>query len=215
MPKPNTFTRQSVNFLKWYLPIVLAAVVVSFFYTQLEISLLINGNNSLWLDFLMYYITYLGDGIFAVILAFVIFYFNKIHGVTLLIGYASSALFAQLLKRVVFLGFNRPAYFLDNAGEIHLVLQTEIHYHNSFPSGHATTAFVLAAMLSLMYNRSLFWILLAALVAYSRVYLFQHFLRDVIFGSLIGVLFGFIVYHYFCERNKAQNIIEFFTKKHG
>lgn len=215
MPKIYTTYKQYINFLKWYLPVVLMAVAISLYYTQLQVSLSINSYNALWLDYIMYYATYLGDGVFAVALAIVVFYFNKTHAIALLAGYTSSALFAQFLKRVVFSGFNRPAYFLDNVSEFHLVFQTKIHYHNSFPSGHTTTAFVLAALLALLYNRSLFWLLIAVLIAYSRVYLFQHFLRDVILGSVIGVLFGFINYHYFCERNKAQNIIDFFSKKHG
>ncbi len=58
----------------------------------------------------------------------------------------------------------------------------------SFPSGHAASGFCVAAMM--VFNRLRGrWIalLLAALIAFSRLYLFVHFPSDVLAGALIGV----------------------------
>ncbi len=41
------------------------------------------------------------------------------------------------------------------------------------------------------------YLLPAILVAYSRIYLSQHFLSDVLAGSLLGVLVAFIVFYFF------------------
>jgi undecaprenyl-diphosphatase len=57
----------------------------------------------------------------------------------------------------------------------------------SFPSGHATTAFALATVLSLWYPR---WtggfLALAALVGWSRIVLGSHFPSDVLAGAILG-----------------------------
>ena len=58
----------------------------------------------------------------------------------------------------------------------------------SFPSGHATVAFACATTLALAVPR-LRWPLfaLAALIAFSRVYVGVHFPFDVLVGALLGV----------------------------
>lgn len=58
---------------------------------------------------------------------------------------------------------------------------------HSFPSGHATTAFALAAALALLYprGRAVFFTV-AAMVAVQRVFAKAHFFSDVIVGATIG-----------------------------
>ncbi len=59
---------------------------------------------------------------------------------------------------------------------------------HSFPSGHATVAFACATVLSLAVPRlRLPLFMLAALIAFSRVYVGVHYPFDVLAGALLGV----------------------------
>jgi membrane-associated phospholipid phosphatase len=150
----------------------------------------LNAYHSPELDRFFIYVTFLGDGLFAVTLAlfcFVVLRKKKL-GVVLLTSYLLSGLVAQLLKHLVVAP--RPAgYFAP--GQYRFFIQDITHSaSNSFPSGHATTALALATVLALFIaNRTvqLTLLLLGWVAAYSRVYLAQHFLVDILIGACIGL----------------------------
>ena len=64
----------------------------------------------------------------------------------------------------------------------------------SFFSGHASNSFALALFFSSVfkYNKLLFksLILIASIVAYSRIYIGVHYPSDILFGSMFGILSG-------------------------
>ncbi len=65
----------------------------------------------------------------------------------------------------------------------------------SFPSGHSITAFAVAVSLGLFYPSLMPGLLFCAVsVAISRIMLGMHFLSDVVVGSSIGALLGYVAY---------------------
>jgi membrane-associated phospholipid phosphatase len=75
----------------------------------------------------------------------------------------------------------------------------------SFPSGHSASAFAGAWLLNRKFPR--FWGLryvLASMVAFSRIYLGDHYPGDVTSGSLLGLLFAMFFRKLF-NRKKAGN----------
>jgi membrane-associated phospholipid phosphatase len=144
-----------------------------------------------WADIVARYLTHAGDGTAAIVIGLVLLLGRMRAGYLVLISYATSGILAQILKRLA--KAPRPAPFFAAMGrELSPADGVELlQAYNSFPSGHAATAFSLAASLVLVtafWNR--FWygaFGLAVLVGYTRVHLGQHFPEDVAAGAILGV----------------------------
>lgn len=62
----------------------------------------------------------------------------------------------------------------------------------SFPSGHTAASF--AAVFALKASGSRLWkpaLVLAAAIAFSRLYLYVHWPSDVLFGAVLGTALGY------------------------
>lgn len=67
----------------------------------------------------------------------------------------------------------------------------------SFPSGHSTTAFAVAVSLGSFYPEIMpALLILAANVAVSRVVVGMHFMTDVLVGSGMGALLGYVAFRF-------------------
>lgn len=157
--------------------------------TKKESFQFINAHHAFWADILMTINTYVGDGIFIIMLTVLCCFFRRWNYVKGIFGtYVFSGLICCVLKSVFHA--NRPAAMFRGEPSLHFVSWLPVAYTNSFPSGHTTSAFALATTIAIISKDKrigLFCCIMAVLTGYSRIYLGQHFLEDVGFGSLLGV----------------------------
>jgi membrane-associated phospholipid phosphatase len=152
---------------------------------------LINGNHNGIADQFFKYFTHYGDGVMWVPLGLFCFFFKRKYFIAVLAGAIISTLLAQFLKRIVYPEELRPISYLSESFPVHQIAGVEMRRLHSFPSGHTTTAFTMALIMSHMINKKVWSILLpllALIAAYSRVYLAQHFPTDLLAGMCIGIV---------------------------
>ena len=133
--------------------------------------------------------------------------FNIKKGIILLLTFIISGLLIQYLKIHIFPDINRPVYLLKCNYVLHLVEGVKMGEIQSFPSGHTGTAFAILFCLSTFTNKT--WIHIAALgtgilIGFSRIYLCQHYLPDVIAGAVIGTFTSLVLLTLF-EHSKSFN----------
>jgi membrane-associated phospholipid phosphatase len=197
--KNNTF------FLIPYMTVLLILVPVLLQYSKPDIHLWINRYHSGFFDWFFSVITFLGDGLFIIIPAIILLLFSLRHFTYLLVAYFSTGLFTQLLKRVFFGDVARPSRYFADIAPLHLVDGVKMLGGRSFPSGHATSAFALFLCIACITDNryiKLTCFVMACLVAFSRVYLSQHFLIDIYFGSIIGCTGALAFYIVFYRNNR-------------
>jgi membrane-associated phospholipid phosphatase len=147
----------------------------------------------------------LGDGWFVTLPVLLLLFVSLRDSVYVLAAYLSTGLVAQILKRFIFEDCARPYRYFQDSAQLHLVEGVRMLSGHSFPSGHATSAFALflsLAMISRNRTVKLVSFGIATVVAFSRIYLSQHFLGDVVAGSLIGVLGSLAFYTIFYRDNR-------------
>jgi membrane-associated phospholipid phosphatase len=115
------------------------------------------------------------------------------------ISFIFSTLLTHFLKLIVFKDALRPlAYFKGQSHAWHLVQNLLISEYKSMPSGHTSAAWFMCFWISLAAKKpwvTLLMVFYAMLVAYSRVYLFQHFPVDTAVGAMIGTGVSLLVYY--------------------
>ena len=191
----------------YFLVILFSGLAVLPFYDKGVIELKINQFHHPILDIFFANITHLGDGLILII-PFVLFIFHK-YCYFALLAFSSliHLVLVNIAKKWVFHGMPRPAEFFKDV-PFYEIPGVELHHWGSFPSGHTTTAFMLATFLYLVLPKKMkiHWLLMgiAFLVGFSRVYLMQHFLMDVWAGALLGVLSSLVSY---------MLVLKFFSKK--
>ena len=212
--------KDNLVFLIPFTVILMVTIPVLFLNPKADIHLYMNQLNTPFLDFLAKYITYLGDGTVITIIGFLVLLIHIRAGLFIFIGYFISGFIAQVFKRVFFSDYPRPSKFFEGIADLHLIDGVKLHSYHSFPSGHATTGFAVFFVLAMMSKNKYIKIgclIMAVAVAYSRVYLSQHFLMDIVAGSLLGTIVSFFLYFWInpaieCKSWSEKSLIYFVNK---
>ena len=192
-------------FLVLYSLIFLFCVFLLIRFSKYDLHVWSNSHNSSFFDFFFKYITWLGDGVFVIIVGFGMLLFSIRNSILVLSTYIITGIPVQLFKRVLFSGEPRPKLFFEGKYILHVVDGVNLYSVNSFPSGHSASAFALFLCLAIIFKNKIFqafFFLMACTVAYSRVYLSQHFFLDATVGSFIGVVTTLICYYFILKIDK-------------
>ncbi|SDG66214.1 PAP2 superfamily protein [Prevotella communis] len=213
-----------------YLLLLTAILVMMYIYPKPELHLMLNSFHSGVLDFFFKFYTLMAEWPLYV-LAFLPSLWKR-NKMTLFFAMCelTGGTILQILKHTI--SNPRPVSVFEDYPDLvlPLVQGVDMHHSNSFPSGHASTFFMFCTCsvivlayffsrkdaLKTLRNQILFdvalvaLLVLAAMGAYSRVYLSQHFLSDVCVGSIIGFTTPFLMF-WLC-RNKVLKLKKEETK---
>lgn len=135
-------------------------------------------------------ITHLGDlGILWLITAIIILLLKKYRkcGITMLLGLLSGRVVGNLILKNL-IQRSRPCWINTS---VDMLISVPEDY--SFPSAHTLSGFI--AVTILMYYDKRIGIpamLIASLIAFSRLYLYVHFPTDILAGMILGIVLGCI-----------------------
>ena len=167
------------------------------------------------LDVFFTYATFFGDGFIYIPVLLYAVIFNRKYFIPLAAGVLFCTILAQGVKRIV--NAPRPIHMEDRGIVIRKIEGQNINRQHSFPSGHTSTAFTVALMFVTIIKRKAWAIILPAiaiLVAYSRVYLAQHYVTDVLGGMTVGLIASYCalwVFQAYLKRTGRESELE--TKK--
>ncbi len=138
-----------------------------------------------WLDPIFIGLSWAGaEGAIWLLIAAVVAFLQRRPFVLLYVGAAVAVadLGSHLLRAAI--GRDRPADVYPNPKPL-----IGVPHDPALPSGHASVAFASATILSFMLPRfAVPFFVLAALIAWSRVYVGAHYPLDVLAGAAFGVL---------------------------
>ena len=146
-----------------------------------------------WMDWFWKAVTHLGDGgVFWILLGIILLFSKKTRpaGVAALLALLVGALLTNVCLKN-FVARIRPYEVVEG---LRLMIERQRDY--SFPSGHTAASFASVTALYLAGEKKLWKIalVLAVLIAFSRLYLYVHYPTDVLGGIITGAIAGYIGY---------------------
>ena len=221
------FFKENAIFIGLSLILVAVLGLALLYIPQGELHLLLCDRHTPARDIFYRYYTHVAEWFPYVVCVGVLLFSSIGNGVFASSAMILSALSTQVLKHII--NAPRPVTWFEMfmpETQLPLVEGVKMNHWFSFPSGHTTSFFALAFVACILFTnspriprlaRSLVQIVLFALATlggYSRIYLSQHFAKDVFAGILVGTLITIVCYAIFnrFEDKKWYNY-RFFAKK--
>ncbi|MFY0591987.1 phosphatase PAP2 family protein [Roseivirga sp.] len=206
--KSDTIFGTKVNWLTTAYLVIFGVVLVMTAHG--DIVLWFNKNHNNTLDLFFKYWTYLGDGVLLGVLGLVLLLTNYYRFLMFIIAVAFQTVFVHIFKQWLSAGEPRPkTFFADQIEVLNFVEGVTVRGYDSFPSGHTASGFTLFFFLILIIKNEWARVALfitAVLVGFSRVYLLQHFARDIYVGSLFGILSVLLAYRIFKKQSDNEKL---------
>lgn len=158
---------------------------------ELQILHTIQGWHQPWLDEVMVFFSALGNGgLFWIALGIVLLLIPRTRkgGLHLLLAMAVTYVLGNLfLKNLI--ARPRPC-----AVDTSVTLLIPYPSEYSFPSGHTSNGFAAATAVFLNFRKSgILALVVAGIIAFSRMYLFVHYPTDILGGIVLGVFDAWMV----------------------
>jgi len=182
---------------------ITTTLCISIFFEKGLFLLWLNEKHNVYGDIFFRYVTFLGDGLVYLMVAIIFVGYSYFNLIILASIAVLQTIFVQIGKRLIF-DYPRPKVFFENSMEtFNFVEGVKVYGAHSFPSGHTATAFAVATLLICLTKNKLLqviYMLIAILVAVSRIYLLQHFLVDTVAGAIVGVLSAVAIWWFFTKK---------------
>ncbi len=145
------------------------------------------------LDKILAFITSLGNaGIIWIVLAVVLLILPKTRKTGIIV--AAALLMDLILCNLILKNLVARVRPYDVNTDIAILIKKPLDF--SFPSGHTAASFaaMTALFLAKMKKAWIAALVLAVLIAFSRLYFYVHYPTDVLGGAVVGILSGIIGY---------------------
>lgn len=217
----NLLKENKVFFINFFVFLFVGGIIY-FAFNRDELLFYFNQNHNFFLNHVFIISTNLAQelGIIPVLIILLLFRYSLfiLSSLSLII----TTLTVSIIKTITALP--RPILFFEHNSAVHLNLIDGVNIHRfmSFPSGHTAAAFAMFLILAHFFKNNYakhICFFLALLVAISRVYLLQHFFRDVYFAAIIGTLISIILFmiayqlKWFVELDKKAGLYQTIFKK--
>ncbi|MEG2289150.1 MAG: phosphatase PAP2 family protein [Clostridium sp.] len=156
-------------------------------------------------DAIMPYITKLGDvGIVWIVISIILMCMKKYRrvGFACLLSLITCAILTEGIIKHIFERV-RPivAYPIDNP-------LIKLPTSSSFPSGHTGSSVAVTYVLCTYIKRyKPYFISLAVLIGFSRIYLYVHYFSDILGGVVVGIISGILAVYIIKKIYKGNNIL--------
>lgn len=159
-----------------------------------------SNHRSFWGDLFFRYGTQIGEEPTYFVAAFILLFVRFRY--ILLIALSGLIVTIVAFSAKAFFLHDRPSVFFSKLKELETLNLIEgvdlLGSATSFPSGHTMSGFALFALLAFL-SKYKKWVgftffMFALIVGVSRIYLVQHFLKDVYLGAIMGVIIAILIY---------------------